>query len=363
MKNLKFLAVLIVAVAVFSAACGKKHDGHEGHGNKKVAKAEKKALFHCPMHPTYTSDREGECPICGMDLVPIEQDEAGGGDEGQAVKGQGRVRINPRRRQNIGVKTETASMRRLVKVIRTVGRVAYDPKLYRTQEEYLTALNSYRQIKAGSSEEAEQRAKTLLESSRLRLNILGISNAQIKDLEKSAKPEVGLLLSQGKGQKLWLYADVYESELGYIRVGQTVDAVSASLPGRKFSGKLKAIDPTINPKTRSVRVRVLLSDPKGLLRPDMYLNAHIKVDLGERLAIPVDAVVDSGVRQIVFVDEGDGYLAPREALLGVRVDDYVEILEGAEDGEDVVTSGNFLIDSESKLKAAISAVGSGGHQH
>ncbi|MFC1678756.1 efflux RND transporter periplasmic adaptor subunit [Elusimicrobiota bacterium] len=360
MKKTTLILVLVVAVAALGAACKKSGEGHGGPG---VAKAEKKPLYHCPMHPTFTSDRQEPCPICGMDLVVIEDAEDGGEHEGKVVKGQGRVRINPRRRQNIGVKTETASLRRLVKVIRTVGRVAYDPKLYRTQEEYLTALNSYRQIKAGSSEEAGQRAKALLESSRLRLKIMGISNAQIAELEKSAKPEEGLLLSQGKGQKLWLYADVYESELGHVQVGQTIEAVSASMPGRKFSGKLKAIDPTINPKTRSVRVRVLLSDPKGVLRPDTYLNAHIRVDLGERLAIPVDAVVDSGVRQIIFVDEGDGYLSPREALLGVRVDDYVEILEGAEDGEDVVTSGNFLIDSESKLKAAISAFGSGGHRH
>ncbi len=353
---------LLIGVLLAGAGCSKTD--HSGHETGKEAKAAVgKVLYQCPMHPTYTSDKKGECPICGMDLVVVEQDEGGGEHAGRKVEGQARVRINPRRRQNIGVKTETASSRRMVKVIRTVGRVAYDPELYRTQEEYLTAWASYRRIKAGGSGEALQRAKTLLNSSRLRLNILGISNAQVKELERKGKPELGLLLSQGKGQKLWLYADVYDNELSFVRVGQTVEAVSASLPGKRFSGRLRAIDPATNPKTRSVRIRVLLSDPEGLLRPDMYLNARIQVDLGERLAVPVDAILDSGVRQILFVDEGDGYLSPREVVLGVRTDDFVEVLEGVEGGEDVVTSGNFLIDSESKLKAAISAIASGAHQH
>ncbi len=296
-----------------------------------------------------------------MNLVPIEQDEGDDG-EGAKVDGQGKVKINPRRRQLIGLKTEAAEVRGMIKLIRTVGRVAYDPKLYRTQEEYLTALTSYRSISAAGSEEASRRAKALLDSSKLRLQILGISGAQIEELAKSGKAEVGLLLSQGKGQKLWLYADVYENEVPLLRIGQTVEAVSSSLPGRSFVGKIRAIDPTINPKTRSVRIRVLLSDPEGSLRPDMYLNARIRVDLGQRLAIPAEAVVDSGVRQIVFVDEGEGYLMPRVAQLGVRAGDYVEVKEGIEEGEEVVTSGNFLIDSESKLKAAISAI-AGGHQH
>jgi len=364
MKHLKLIAVLIVTAAMVAVACGKKRGGREGHEDKTMAKAENKALYQCPMHPTYTSDKPGECPICGMDLVPIEQDEEGGMDEHAAhkVEGQAKVKIDPRRRQLIGLQTEAASYRRMKKIIRTVGRVAYDPELYRTQEEYLTALNSYRTIKAGSSVEASSRAKTLLDSSRLRLKILGLADGQIKELERQNAPEPGLLLAQGKGQRLWLYADIYESELGFVKVGQEVEAVSASLRGESFSGKVKAIDPTINPKTRSVRIRVLLTDAKGLLRPDSYLNARIEVDLGERLAIPDEAVVDTGVRQVVFVDEGEGYIMPRLAKLGVRSEDYVEVLEGIEDGEEVITSGNFLIDSESKLKAAISAI-AGGHQH
>lgn len=336
-------------------------DVHAGH---KDAKGGSKALFHCPMHPTYTSETQSGCPICGMDLVPIERDEDEGGDEHSAhkVEGQARVRVDSRRRQLIGLKTETAAWRVMTRIIRTVGRVAYDPELYRTQEEYLTALASYRTIAAGSSQEAARRAKTLLDSSRLRLKILGLADPQIKELEKIGKPEVGLLLSQGKGQKPWLYADIYESEVRYIKVGQTVEAVSASLPGERFEGKVKAIDPTINPKTRSVRIRVQLTDPKGLLRPDMYMNSRIHVDLGERLSISAEAVVDTGVRQVVFVDEGEGYIAPRLATLGVRSEDHVEVREGIEDGEKVVTSGNFLIDSESKLKAAIAGM-SGGHDH
>ncbi|MFH2203962.1 MAG: efflux RND transporter periplasmic adaptor subunit [Elusimicrobiota bacterium] len=363
MKPGKIIAVFVVASAIFGAACGKKQDVIKEHDGQKTAKAEKKALYHCPMHPTYTSNEPGECPICGMNLVPIEDDEGGVDKHAEhQVEGQSRVKVDSRRRQLIGLKTAAAAERHMVKVIRSVGRVAYDPELYRTQEEYLTALGSYRKISAGGSPEAAQRSKTLLESSKLRLKILGISEGQIEELAKRGKPEVSLLLAQGKGSTPWLYADVYESDLPVVRVGQAVKAVSSSLPGEVFEGRIKAIDPTINPKTRSVRIRVQLDDAKGLLRPDTYLNARIQVDMGKRLAIPAEAVVDTGVRQVVFVDEGEGYITPRIAVLGVRDDEFVEVREGIAEGEAVVTSGNFLIDSESKLKAAIAAI-AGGHQH
>lgn len=348
---------LLASVLALTSACGR--DGHEGH---EAAEASKKQVYHCPMHPTYTSEKPGECPICGMDLVPVEAREHAGRAKEAGVEGQAAVQVDARRRQLIGLTTEPAARRKMIKVIRTVGRIAYDPELYRTQEEFLTALESVRRIERGGSSEASERARNLLKSSRLKLKILGLSETQIDELARLGRPETSLLLSQGKGGKPWLYADVYESELPLVRVGQRVEATSPSAPGQAFEGTVKAIDPAVNPKTRSVRVRAQLEDPKGLLRPDTYLNARIRVDLGELLAIPESAVIDTGVRQVVFIDEGDGYLAPREVTMGVRTEGYAQVREGLAEGDPVVTSGNFLIDSESKLQAAISAF-AGGHAH
>jgi Cu(I)/Ag(I) efflux system membrane fusion protein len=354
----------IVIITLVLGACGQGMD-HSSmkHGeeavNSKSAKGLK--LFHCPMHPTYTSEGEGDCAICGMSLVPIEVQDRGGAESG--VPGQSRVKINARRRQLIGLKTEAVEVRPLIKIIRTVGRVAYDPELYRTQEEYLTALGTYRRLQNGGTPDSQARAKSLLSSSRLRLKLLGLSGNQIDALASRGKPELALLLAQGKGSRSWLYAEIYEGDLGSVRVGQSVEAVSASMADVRFSGFVKAIDPTINPKSRSVRIRVQLEDPEGRLRPDMYLNARIHIDLGTRLSIPKDAIVDTGVRRIVFVDTNqDGYIEPREVVLGVRAEDYVEVREGVDEEERVVTSANFLIDSESKLRSALAVI-SAGHQH
>lgn len=353
MKTLTLTALLLIPV-VF-AACSKQDEHAAEIPEAKVSK------YHCPMHPTYIKDGPAECAICGMDLVPIEEEEDD--DEFiEDVEGLATVKVDPRRRQLIGLKTGTTEMAPMIRIVRTVGRVAYDPKLYRTQEEYLTALSSYERIKTASSAEAVSRSKAMVDASRLRLRILGLSDKQIDVLSKGGAPERGLLLAQGKGSKPWMYADLYESDLELVEVGQEVEAVSKAIPGEIFLGKVAAIDSTVNPKTRTVRLRVRLDDPKGLLRPDTYLNARIHADLGIRISIPDTAIIDTGVRQVVFVDTGDGYIEPREVELGVRAEGRVEIRDGLDEDDEVVTSGNFLIDSESRLKAVIAGMTSN-HDH
>ena len=345
MKSFTLAALLVIPVVL--SAC-KKHE-MSAIGEARISK------YHCPMHPTFIKDGEGECAICGMDLVPI-QEEAGASSEEEGVKGLASIKVDSRRRQLIGLKTEEVEFTEMIRIVRTVGRVAFDPKLYRTQEEFLTAVSSYERMKKSSSIEAIGRAKSLVESSRLRLRIMGLSDKQVDALAKGGKPERGLLLAQGKGAKPLMYADLYEGDLELVRVGQEVEAVSKALPGEVFLGEVAAIDSTVNPKTRTVRLRVRLEDPDGLLRPDAYLNARIQADLGERMSIPDTAIIDTGVRQVVFVDVGDGHLEPREVTVGLRAEGRVEIREGLEEGERVVTSGNFLIDSESRLRAVIAAM-------
>lgn len=347
---------------------GGEHDGHmpggkegkmEGaHKDHDMAKMADKSLFHCPMHPTFTSDGPGECGICGMSLVPVELGE----QRESNVKGQAVVKIPERRQQLIGVKIGSVDKRPMIQSIRTIGRVAYDPELYRTQEEYLGALAAFGKVRNSSLPEAVERARSLVESSELRLRLLGLSDRQIKDLANRSGPDTSLLISGGGSGKLWLYADVYESELSVVKVGQSLEARTISYPGEVFRGRVKAIDSVINPKTRSARVRAEIENRDGMLKPDMYLNATIKIDQGERLTVPESAVMDTGARRVVFVAEGDGFFEPREVLLGDKSEDYYHVKSGLSEGEKVVTSGNFLIDSESKLKASLSAL-AGGHQH
>lgn len=337
--------------------------GHEGHGKPPTAKpseskAQEKPLYHCPMHPTYSSDRPGECPICGMNLVPVQMGET----RESSVSGQAVVKVPEDRQQLIGVKVGEVKKRSFVKDIRTVGRVAYDPELYRAQEEYLGALSAHERVRGSSLPESAERAKSLVESSRLKLRLLGLSDGQIDRLSRREGPDTSLLLSKTGAGTVWLYAEVYESELPFVKVGQTIEARTLAQPDVVFKGRIKAIDSVIDPKTRSARARAEIENIEGILKPDMYLNAWIKVDLGERLTVPESAVMDSGTRRIVFIAEGDGFFEPREVALGAKSEDYYHVKSGLAEGEKVVTSGNFLIDSESKLKASLSAL-AGGHQH
>lgn len=356
--NKRTLAAVLTAAAL-SAACGKSQPMDPGMDPRMDHAMEHAAhRYTCPMHPKYISDKPGDCPICGMTLVPVEAE--GAAESG--VEGRATVKLDAGRRQFIGLQTETARRIELRTTIRAIGRIAYDPELYRTQEEYLSALEAYREVSKSGTSEAGGRAKSLLDSSRLRLKIMGLSDKQIETLAERGAPETALLMAQGKGGRVWMYADVYAQDLRYVKKGQAVEAASPSLPGTVFRGSVAAKDAVINPQTRSARVRVEVVDTEGHLLPDMYLNAKIVVPLGKRLAVPKRAVLDTGERQLVFVSTGEGRFEPREVRVGARADAFIEIREGVAEGESVVTSGQFLIDSESNLKAALSGM-AGGHNH
>jgi Cu(I)/Ag(I) efflux system membrane fusion protein len=146
-----------------------------------------------------------------------------------------------------------------------------------------------------------------------------------------------------------------------MRLGQTASVRLAHLPGDPLTGKVVYIYPSLDPRTRTARVRIELPNRSGRLKPEMYADVEIRVDLGDRLAVPEGAVIDSGLRQIAIIDKGQGYFEPREIRTGAKVDDWYEVLKGLSAGERVVTSANFLIDSESKLKEAIGGMSGGGH--
>lgn len=356
--------------------------------------AAQKEHYQCSMHPQIVSNEPGICPICqmklqrvedtgsggaastaprtpkfyrhpmradvvasepakdemGMDYIPVYEDEATatGGD----VPGHEAFTLSTERQQLIGVTKARIERRALEVEIRAVGRVAYDPKLYQAVVEYREAARSKRAIGESTIREAQSGADALIRGARLKLRQLGLSETQIGLLTSGTGDPVELLLP---GKSVWIYAQVYEYETPLVQQGQTMVVTSPALPGERYETKVIAIDPILDPMTRTTRVRGLVSTPDATLRPESFVDVTIHVPLGEQLAVPEDSVLDTGEHQIVFVVKEDGTFEPRALELGREAQGYYEVRAGLSEGEHVVTAANFLIDSESRFRAALAA--------
>ena len=324
--------------------------------------AKRKILYWTdPMIPGYKADGPGKSPM-GMDLVPVYEEETASSPSMEASpQGYAPVLVTPQKQQLIGVRSASAATRVMTKTIRAVGIVAHDTELYQSQAEFIQAQQAWERARSGSLPEVAEQAKRLVESSRLRLRHMGLSDEMIDEISTWTEPDHRLLLG-GAGQS-WVYASIYEYELPLVTPGQTGAIEVSAFPGRAFTGTVKAIDPMLDQATRTTRVRLLVEDQDGLLKPEMFVNVSITVNLGEVLAVPQEAVFVTGERQIVFVDKGQGLFEPRDITAGATADGYTEVAAGVSAGERVVTSGNFLIDSESRLKGALQGLSGGDHQH
>lgn len=331
------------------------------------------------------------------------------------------IRLDARQRQAIGVTYGAAERRSVDKVIRTVGRFDYDerkltavtlkvsgyveklfadytgkairkgeplfsiysPELVSAEQEYLLALETAQDLGHSRVPSAAESAAALLRASRERLRLWGLSPEQIREIEEAGQPSLdriirspasGVILEKTvvAGQSvsagmtlyriadlstIWVYGDVYEYELPFVKVGQRAEIRLSYAPDRAFPAQVAYLYPTLDAKTRTVKVRFELDNADRLLRPEMYGDVELRVPLGERLVVPKNAVLDSGRRQIVFLGSGDGYLEPRDVEVGDHLDDFVEIRKGLSAGDRVVTSANFLVDSESQLQGAESMMG------
>lgn len=379
--------------------------------------AERKPIFYRnPMNPDVTSPVPVKDSM-GMDYVPVYADE----DEDVNTLA-GTVKINPVVQNNIGLRTALAERRSLSRTIRTVGRVDYDeqniirlhpkiegwikhirvdktgqpvaydeilleiysPKLVATQQEYLLALKNYEALKDSAFEDIRRGAEELVSSSRARLRLFDVPEHQIKDLEKTHAvkeslhihaPAGGTVLSIGARQgqyvtpttelyqivdisTVWVYADIYEYELPWIREGDRVEMTLTSLPGQVLKGSVAYIYPYAESTTRTTKVRLVFDNPDLLLRPEMFSEVSIysqeKADL---VVVPGEAVVRSGTYEQIFVMKEEGVFEPRKVTLGIESGGSVAVLEGVKAGERVVVSAQFLIDSESKLREATAKMG------
>ncbi len=335
---------------------------------------QKEAHFYCPMHPHITSDREGTCPICGMDLVPMEDQHEADSHPGQDAEmdmtksketsidmspsqmpsGHGLVKLNLNKRQLIGVKSEFARERELFKTISAAGRVAFDPELYTVLGEYREALRQRQLTRKSSIADVRNNTQRMIDSARTRLRIMGLSESQLKSISADTRLTDELLLPGGESQ-VWIYADVYEMDLHNVREGHKAKVTGAALEGKTLEGEIFSVDEVINPETRTAKVRIRL-DTEGIkLRPESFVNVTILSDQGKHLSVSNEAIFDTGKEVYVFVDQGNGHLEPRKVELKFYAGEYAAIGAGLEDGEKIVTSGNFLIDSESRLKAVLTS--------
>jgi Cu(I)/Ag(I) efflux system membrane fusion protein len=373
------------------------------------------ALFHCPMHPSVVQDQAGDCPICGMRLVAVEPRRSVATPATGGVPGLAAVSIEPERLQLIGVRTAQASRRRLAPELRTAGFVAadedrlasitvrysgyvkdvrvkgtvarvkkgqvlatvYSPELITPQ---LSFVNGVRWRKApGVGAPAPSGSVPLADDPRRRLLLLGVSEQDLAEIERRLEPlqelkirspldgwAVASALREGSYvepgaelfqiadlSKVWVIADVVERDMARVRVGQHARLTIAAYPDRIFRGQVEFLYPALNPATRTLQARIELANPDLLLRPGMYGDAFIELGASDAVAVPEDAIVDTGGTQYVFVAGSAGQLAPRRVAVGSRAEGWVEIVSGLVAGETVVTTGNFLVDSESRLRAAL----------
>jgi len=433
------------------------------------AAGEHATRYHCPMHPTIVSDHPGDCPICGMRLVPIEEepppqaerapssapatavptkktvyrstmnpsefsDQPGKDSMGmdmvpeevavtptgsEAVEGRVPVQLSDNKRQLIGVRTAPVTKQPLIREVRTVGRVTYDetrlhhvhtkisgwleelyanatgeyvkqgdplltiysPELVASAQEYLLALQAKAKLGTSTVPSVRRSAEVLVSSARQRLLLYDLTPQQIEALESDGEvpttmtlyaPISGHVIARNVTQgeqidsgrnlldiadlsRVWVLADIYEYEVPFVHLRQKATMNLTYLPGRTFDGEVTLIYPVLNEQTRTVKARLEFANSDFNLKPEMYAEVVIASDMGERTAVPANAVINSGAHDLVFVQRADGSLEPREVKLGVRLPDTFEVLGGVGVGETVVTSGNFLVDSESKLKAALAA--------
>jgi RND family efflux transporter MFP subunit len=374
-----------------------------------------------PMDPTYIRNEPGQSPM-GMDLVPVYE------EAGEEKEPSSTIRIDPVTQQNMGVRLGRVEKKRLSKSIRTFGTITYDetglysvntkfngwiemlyvdflgervekgqplfdiysPDLLTAQQEYLIALQQQKGLN-GSARKGDNR---LLDASRTRLAYWDLTDEQIAHLEAAGEiqktitifsPASGVVVKKSalKGHyvkagehqyeiadlsTVWVDVDIYEYELPWVHKGMPAEMELSYIPGKRYAGEVLFIYPYLDPKTRTVRLRLSFSNPGNQLKPGMYANVYLQNTLpGKRLVVPQEAVIDSGVRKRVFVSRGKGKFEPRDVTIGAEGNDYeFEVIDGLAEGEEIVLSGQFLFDSESRLKEAIAKMlevrskGSGG---
>ena len=377
--------------------------------------AAKKTMYRSTMNPGEVSDKPGKDSM-GMDMVPFEVEPTAAG----GVAGLAPVSIPDSEQKRMSLGTSAVEMRHLYRNVRTSARIVpdetrlhrittrvdgyveklfvnvtgqdvkagqplltlYSPELIATEREFLMALESARMFSGSSVPGVAQGGGHLVDAARQRLRLYDLSDSQIADLAGTGKIERAItLFSPASGyvfekavipgqrvaageslivladlSAVWAEADIYESDLPFVKVGMPVTLTLPYWPGKEFEGVMAFLDPFLDPATRTLKARITLPNPGLVLKPEMYGDATLSLDLGTKLAVPTSAIMRTGEHTYVFLKGADGALAPTPVQVGARSGDFLEVLAGLKEGDRVVTSANFLVDSESSLKAALQAL-------
>jgi len=394
------IAAIVVSVTVIAILGALAVRRHEAPPVKQVTTREAPSYWYDPMHPRQHFDKPGKSPFMDMQLVPKFPDREA--SEGTAAPAG--IDIDPRVVQTLGIRLATVEQSNFARVVDTVGLVAvdehriealqvresgwverldvravgdsvrrgqrlagvYSPDLLATQQEFLIARSS--------------NDPTLIEAARRRLGLFGLSDAQITRIEKTGRverrvdyyaPFDGYVMELGVRQgaavepgatlfqlanltSVWLIAEVPEAEVAWVKTGNPVEAQVPALPGESFEGKVDYLYPELSQATRTLKVRVVINNPGGHLRPGMFATAHLRGSTQESvLTVPTEAVIKTGTRSIVIVADDATHFRPAVVRVGAEHGGRSEILEGIQLGQTVVASGQFLIDSEANLRSAL----------
>lgn len=405
----------LLLLTIFLLACEKKAEQiATTDAPAAIEKKDRKILFYKdPMHPWLTSPKPAKAPDCGMDMVPVyegEEEEQSGsaikidptvvqniGVKTEAVQKRklaktirtvGKVEVDETKLYAVNTKIMGWVEKLYVNVTGQPVRKGqpllelYSPDLVSTQEEYLLALRYQKAVSGSELKETLTGSSSLVESARRRLELWDVTPAQIAELEKSGKPRRTLtfyspadgivmekMVVQGAAvmpgmdmfkivdlAKVWVMADVYEYELPWIKVGEPAEMELSFIPGKTFTGKVTYIYPMLAMESRTAKVRLEFANPAGeiQLRPEMFATVRLKSGMAEEtIAVPEQAIIRSGERLVAIVARDGGYFDVREVKAGLVTEGYMQILHGLHEGEQLVVSSQFLIDSESNLRAAI----------
>jgi multidrug efflux pump subunit AcrA (membrane-fusion protein) len=403
--------------------CGMKLEKRQTGGSPATAAsapAGRRLLYYRhPMNPAVRSDKPARDDM-GMDYVPVYEDETRGV---QTVPGRATVTLPPDRAALLGIRSEPVTRGTRSGALRTVGRVAmdesrravvyakyegyveellvdftgkpvakgqplltiYSPELVAAQQEYLVARRAQARLGDSSVPGVAKGGSELADAARQRLRYWDMGPGEIASLEKNGAPRrtvnlrspvSGVVIEKMavEGMKIspadrlyeiadlsrvWIVADVYERDVGSVRVGTSARASLSAQPGSEWRGKVAFVSPIVKAETRTVEVRVEVDNSAGVLKPDMFADVYLEAGLATALTVPEGAVIFTGERTLVFLDKGEGRFEPREVAVGSRVGGAYEVLRGLAEGDRVVLGASFLLDSESSLRAAISAAGAG----
>jgi len=375
------------------------------------------STYSCPMHPQYTADRPGDCPICSMRLEPLAAGGGRGKSESASLDNPGMVVVNAARQQLIGVRTDEVRLDSSSHVLRVPGRIAVDDqRLYRivaaadgwivdlgqntvgrfvkknqflasyyqrdllaTERNFLLSIPANEPLQTQTKDFSQASIRTAGSANPQfpidSLRGLGMSDLQIEEIHRTrtASPHIsiyspvsGFVLTRNispsqrfdKGTELyriadisrvWVMTDIFEKDRQFLKPGAEATIL---YQGRRLKARMSDALPQFDAQSRTLKTRFELDNPDHLLQPDMFVDVEFEAAVPPAVTVPAEAVLDSGLRKTVFVDRGNGYFEPRRVETGWRAGDRVQILKGLMAGERVVISGNFLLDSESRMMSA-----------